>query len=637
MKNRRKSGYGMDVQVSRRSGAVMMTEDEQRELEDASRGDHNIFGNKNKDVKYVKTLGSPKPFDIVDFVSDWRKDDAAGPVQRKEPKKQESHINPDRLALMEQYTVTKGREHHYHGASYNFTRNDTRPSKRKSCIDPVLAAKPAACLGAIFAAARKNVASASPNHYSHGEWQQTSFPLCPHIQMRLFWTTEDPSNKQAEWVFDATPVIGNKIEHEACKGKIKGIHINADRLGDKVRKQMDRMRLRGPANIGRVIRQMPSFLATDEVETLQDTDRNKAKKNEAALFKEKVGVEAKKRKRQEDEEALEKANAERTKKKAKKDTMRKGTAATPVKAGGPTTAMLEGDAARERQALPKTPAMMIQDKISGSTGGAKESTKKHAEKKTRASTKKKLDQKKYQLSEEFVYDSEEGFSGDESRKQQPDKDLTVDPSNMSKSTTKTPSKRKASELDTQQPSKKSKTTLEATSESNVPSLDKTRNSQIVQSAPKKRKASESAESPEVTAQQPVLKKRKALLEDKELKEAESNVATHLDPETAIIAESAPSKKRKASHDEGSNEDSSIKKAKTSASEETVVTEASEEGEASIEHSPKASEITEEPGLPAAGPVTASNALEGTTQQEPKEADTVPPTDRSTVGEDSTDH
>ena len=313
MKARRKSNYAMHLQLGRSANAVMMSDEEQRELQEEDRGDLTIFGTRKKKTEGEKATGSKKLYEVLSLVDNIKKEDAASPSGKKEPKQEEPQ------------PPSKNKE------PKDDHQKKSHGPRTRSQVDPALAANPDAYLGAIFAAGRKNAQSASSQRNSRGVWQQTDFPLCPHINMRLFWRSDDTSNKQDEWVFEVTPVFGNKDEHKECKGKIRGVQLNVGRLGEKVEKQMDHMRLKRPSVIHRVIRDMVSYLAAREAESERETEKKKLEKDDVAALKEKASIAAKKRKRAEEKEALQ--EKEEASKKTKGSKTQKKAAAITAKAG----------------------------------------------------------------------------------------------------------------------------------------------------------------------------------------------------------------------------------------------------------------------------------------------------------------
>ncbi|KAL5399501.1 hypothetical protein PMIN02_000557 [Paraphaeosphaeria minitans] len=84
----------------------------------------------------------------------------------------------------------------------------------------------------------------------------TSVPLCPHIDMRLFWLADDAANKKDSWRLDVSDVHPHDIDtHTACK--FKSVEDALDELVGLLEKSMQRRNLRA-SNLSRVVRQLPA-------------------------------------------------------------------------------------------------------------------------------------------------------------------------------------------------------------------------------------------------------------------------------------------------------------------------------------------------------------------------------------------
>lgn len=86
----------------------------------------------------------------------------------------------------------------------------------------------------------------------------TSVPLCPHSDLRLFWFADDAANTNDTWLLDVSDVHPHDAEaHLACKGKMKSADDSVDELAVRMEQSMERRGLRAP-NVGRVLRRMPA-------------------------------------------------------------------------------------------------------------------------------------------------------------------------------------------------------------------------------------------------------------------------------------------------------------------------------------------------------------------------------------------
>lgn len=604
----------MEMQVSRKTGVIVMTDEEMEKQEEM----YNIFGTKkrNKD-------GSPvveKLLDVVGYVSQLESTQDETDASTRKPKV--DSYRPQRKS---------------------FANRKPRPE-----IDLALAEIPQACLGTIFANGRKQsdkidreveeksklldiridcskCYKRSCRHHRNGrrhfnwrsncsycrvypcdehgnrsQWQQTDFPLCPHISMQLFWTIDDPTNSRDEWGFSITPIVGDEAEHEECKGSIKGVQYNVDNLGAMVRERMDRMGLRGPPNVGRVIRKMPRFLQTPEVEINHEV------------------------RKEERDEGLWQEDQEEISKKKDGDTIRNG---------GLTIELLEGDDGgknpRKKPSKsepksspvkkPKEPTKeetpikdetvkqkplkenerkpTKDDKQKPKKEGNQRPTKEEKQKPTKKdkpsatadvektskaeSTNKVPDKKKVPLSEELIYDSDEGLTDVEQNEaekvKKQEKTLVSDNERPTKKTEMKkapkadqskieddkPTKRKSSEVndrseaEVQQSSTKKRKVSEA---EKAPEVERER---VEESTLIKRKASEINEEAEAKVQQPPTKKRKASEEgeisecsesgDVEPKKVEEHSSTSHEVSkvnSAVEMQQPPTKKRKASEVSG---------------------------------------------------------------------------------------
>ena len=629
----RKSGSGMELTVGRNTGAVGMTSEEREQLlkveqlEDASHGEHTA-------------AEGEKLVDVVDFVNELG-------VTNDENKDREGK-NETKKDM--QTKIDQG--YPYYPESKGFAPLEPHPQ-----VHPALADKPQAYLGEIFANAhkasekfatedrencrlrdlridcpncrkrscrrhqyRKNRFDWQPTcpschlypcveHNSPSQWQQNVFLLCPHILMQLFWKTDDLSNKHGEWGFAITPVLGDQVEHEKCKGSIKGIQYNVDRMGDMVRERMDHMGLRGPPNVGRVIRNMPSFLQMAELES--DYELKKMAKDEGSWIKQKNEIEKKRNQ-------------------------------STIESGGLTAALLEGKDEESHSSGTETPAEEHIERVSPKKKSEKSETKGSSEKRTPAkkaaspkkttveqkstskgqssasvnkkttpkaeSIHKETDKRKRPLSEEFIYDSDEGLSDvdqKEAEKVEEQEKTLVSDDEQPKKKAKTKdessvinkkSNQSTRKADAKQPGETARIEPEPSipEESSAQITEKVATEGVEEIGLSKRKVSEVDEESEVEVEQPPTKKRKAS-EINEVPELE----TREEKESSLIKRKASEADNVSGLEAAGVEENSPTKRKVSEAEDVSESEVNEVEE----NSPttrKASDADEIPELEVEG-------------------------------------
>ncbi|KAJ4353857.1 uncharacterized protein N0V89_005587 [Didymosphaeria variabile] len=254
-KLRKKAGYNMDFSVGRRTGVEIISDEEAQELW--------LENRLKKREKPESPVQGVKHFDITELVEDINKDmdgDAAEnhkkEIKEIQAAKQEAYMDPDRLAMIQ------GEWDHSHAA---------REQEIRECHK---------CYDLRYRNRRHPVCEEHRTSYNN---VLTDVPLCPHIDMRLFWYASDPANKQDSWFFDVTHVHAHDLHaHEACKGSIKSVMNGIDEIIKQVSKTMERRSLRAPSSVSRLIRQLPAVLYLHEVddshvETVKKVDEAEAR------------------------------------------------------------------------------------------------------------------------------------------------------------------------------------------------------------------------------------------------------------------------------------------------------------------------------------------------------------------------
>ncbi|KAL1608256.1 hypothetical protein SLS60_003195 [Paraconiothyrium brasiliense] len=281
-KLRKKAGYNIDFSAGRRTGIEIISDEQARELwlED--------------ELKELKKSESPvqgvKHFDIKALVEEINNDMDEGAVEKHKREikeiqamKQEAYMNPDRLAMIQGGWEPFRHEHGSHRPGYDRTSAGGREKVEEAEADAARKQDIREC-PKCFRLRRQNRRNPiCDEHRNSHDNVLTDVPLCPHIDMRLFWYASDPANKKDSWFFDVTDVHAHDLHaHEACKGSIKSVMDGIDEVITQVSKTMDRRNLRAPTSVSRLIRQLPGVLYLEEVdddhvETVKKVDEAKVK------------------------------------------------------------------------------------------------------------------------------------------------------------------------------------------------------------------------------------------------------------------------------------------------------------------------------------------------------------------------
>lgn len=531
MSDRKKVGYSMMLTTSRQSGALLEDDLVMRE-------GRTIFGTLEKEEK--KIVGPQTLVDVLKVVSELREGDT-----------EEYHADDERLVIDDaqwrEYERTTSRYQQYASVQQSEPRYATR---RNRPVDPELAALAShgvAYLAFLFAGYSDKARYAAEqerkkrdreecrrcyvynrpcrDHPNPKKWQRADFELCPHIAMQLHWRTDDPTNAKGRWELELSKVNPRcEFEHESCKGNIKGVQLNVEKLGERVLKQMDRFRLKGPGSasaVARIIRDMPTFHQLREVESLHDD--GKSVRDEAA-----AKMVAKQEARGLTVDLLENDPTEEVTKTAKKDLStediaRLQSALEVLSKVDSTTSKPVTATEAARVKLTKTDPKK-KEPVATKETTAKKTTKKEPSKKEPVTKKKETttkkavakpgsESKRYKLSEDTIYDSDEGLSDVElkeaskledqeqsfkkKKKVEPKKSKEQEPVNREKTKEKPEKKRKApetSDVDSQQPmSKKRKESVEDVEAVEKPMLETYEEAQSSADAPNKRKREENPE------------------------------------------------------------------------------------------------------------------------------------------------
>jgi hypothetical protein len=456
--------YEVGIRVGRTTGAEIVTDEEmERQRREAE-------VTKRREEK--KPIQGVKLYDITAIVEDIRKDGVEGVTeeQRQEIRdiqyaKQEAYMDPGRLAMM------NGETYHPRLQGDTYRPNRDEPAyPRDAPLDPILI-NPHAFLNAAFVKSGEKFeqaqAKAARKQDIRGCWKcfklrrshrvcdehrnphdniMTAVPLCPHIDMRLFWDADDPANKKDSWLVDVSDVHPQDVlAHEACAGKTKSALDAAWKLHEVLEKTMRRRGMRVPS-VYRTLRQLPAVWG------LEEKYKGKARKEIPGLgeeffqmyyseqYEQHQDLEGY-RKRKEEEYWMVKAlraDAEKVGKgKGKKESKKEDSEAeTAVKTKAATKKAVQKVKAPtskqpvERQKLPSknpinteptppsspktTHAPDNRFKLSKTTPKVRPTppSKKKAKAKPKKASPKEYEGRKSDLSEEFIYDSDEGLEDD---------------------------------------------------------------------------------------------------------------------------------------------------------------------------------------------------------------------------------
>ncbi|KAF2446137.1 hypothetical protein P171DRAFT_252835 [Karstenula rhodostoma CBS 690.94] len=263
--------YNFDIQVGRRTGAETVSDDEiERQW-----SEHEA----EKRRRAEKSSQGTKLYDITALVKEIKTDGREGVTeqQRQEIRdiqhaKQKFYMDPGRLAMI------NGEAHRpqqrAQGDSYRPARDGPLNTPYPSQLHPHAFLADAIAAGreksehAHADAARKQQIRDCEKcfklrrynrpcqaHRNTHDNMLTAVPLCPHIDMRLFWYADDPANKKDSWMLTVSGVHAQDVKaHADCK--VKPAMDGVDELVRLLEKDLQRRGLQAP-NLRRAVRQLP--------------------------------------------------------------------------------------------------------------------------------------------------------------------------------------------------------------------------------------------------------------------------------------------------------------------------------------------------------------------------------------------